>query len=403
MTGPARTHPIIPLALIGAIAVCAIAVSLRGETPAAPPVAALSSGATLDSLTVGNVTYTQVRIRTVSAQTVMIQHEGGVASLKLKDLSPDLQSRFGYNPDAAAAEAEKQKAAAAAAGQRRQEQLAVQKKIHAAQLAMRASASQDDTKLDQLLRDFGQPPEVKAKVDLRTRYNELGLWIKNQGARPSCAVFAVVSALEFQSAEVNGTAERFSEEYLLWATRKTLNRASSKIDTTATSENQETVDEGFALTEVVNALRTYGIPPRDRVPNRFSGVTIDAPPPEIISEARNSRRVSVHIIPGRDGGTLAANIVHALNAGVPVPVGMNWPVEYNWRTGYLDKQAVHPNGGHAVTIVGYTSKTGRLEDALFTFKNSWGTRWGIDGYGTATYEFLRNNLHSAILLEVQPQ
>ena len=400
---PARTHPLIPLAIIGAFTLCAIAVSLRAQTPDTPAPAPLAAGATLDSITVGQITYTQVRIRTISAQTAMIQHTGGIASLRLRDLSPDLQQRFGYNPDAAAAEAEKQRAAGATADKLRQEQLAAQKKLHAARLAARASLPQDETKLDQLLRNFGQPPEIKDRVDLRSRYNDLGLWIKNQGARPSCAVFAVVSALEFQSAEINGTAERFSEEYLLWATRKTLNRAASTIDTSAASDNQEAADEGFALTEVVNALRTYGIPSRDRVPNRFSGATIDAPPPEIVAEARNSRRVSTHILPGRDGATLTANVIHALNAGMPVPVGMSWPVDYNWRTGHLDRQRVYPDRGHAVTIVGYTSKTGRLDDTTFTFKNSWGPRWGIDGYGTATYEFLRNNLHSAILLEVQPQ
>ncbi len=74
--------------------------------------AKLVPGSTLESITSGQVTYSQVRIRTISAQTVMIQHEGGIASIRLRDLPPDLQRRFGYSPDAAAAEAEKQKIAA---------------------------------------------------------------------------------------------------------------------------------------------------------------------------------------------------------------------------------------------------------------------------------------------------
>src|SRR5690349_9139010 len=113
---PARTNPLIPLVVIGAFALCAIAVSLRAQTPdTAVAPAPLAAGSTLDSLTVGQITYNQVRIRSISAQTAMIQHEGGIASLRLRDLSPDLQRRFGYNPDAAAAESEKQKAATAAA------------------------------------------------------------------------------------------------------------------------------------------------------------------------------------------------------------------------------------------------------------------------------------------------
>jgi len=42
------------------------------------------------------------------------------------------------------------------------------------------------------------------------------------------------------------------------------------------------------------------------------------------------------------------------------------------------------DGGHAVTLVGYKSATGRIEDAVFIFKNSYGVDWGQGGYGTAT-------------------
>jgi hypothetical protein len=396
-----RPPPVSALCFLILLLTAPVGARAADTSPGTP--SRLVPGSTLDSLTAGQVTYTQVRIRTVSAQTVMIQHEGGIASLRLKDLPPALQQRFGYDADAAAAEAEKQKAAAATAQAQRQSQLAEQKKAHAARLAARAAAVPEESPFDHLLGSFGQSPEVRDKVDLRSRYNELGLWIKNQGARPSCAVFAIVSALEYQSAELSSKAERFSEEYLLWAVRKTLNRAARVIDNSTAGEGLEPEDEGFALTEVVTALRSYGIVPRERVPYRHDGTPLETPTPEIIAEARSSRRVSVHIIPGRDGATLTANVIHALNAGLPVPVGMAWPVEYNWRTGYLDRQRVHADGGHAVTLVGYTSKSGRLEDTVFTFKNSWGTRWGIDGYGSATYEFLSNHLHSAVLLEVLPE
>jgi hypothetical protein len=369
-----------------------------------PDTTRLAPGATLDTLTIGKTTYQQVRIRTISAQTVMIQHAGGIASLRLAELSPELQQQFGYDPAAAQSEAEKQKAAAAAAELRRKE-LATR----AAAVAKRrpvADAHELDRGLsnfDRLLRRFGDAPELSAKVDLRSRYNELGLWVKSQGARPSCSVFAIVSALEFQSAELNGQPERFSEEYLLWATRKMLKRAPRVREGDAastTGAGTEPFDEGFALQEVVTALRTYGIPARDRVPNRFAGATIEEPGAEIIEEARNAHRVSVHTLPGHDGATLVQQVVHALNAGIPVPVGMAWPVEHNWRTGYLDRQRTYLDRGHAVTIVGYKCESGRLEDAVFTFKNSWGTDWGVDGYGNATYAFLEKNLHSAVVLEV---
>jgi hypothetical protein len=399
---PARTHPLIPLALIGAIALCAIAVSLRAQTPDTPAATPIVAGAALESLTVGKVTYTQVRVRTISAQTAMIQHASGITSLRLRDLSPDLQQRFGYNPEAAAAEAKKQKAVEATARERRLQESAALKARPAP--PKRTTAPASESTIDTVLARFGQPPEIQPKVDLRARFNELGLWIKHQGVRPSCSVFAIVSALEFQSAELNGTATRFSEEYLLWATRKTLNRAPRARSTESESpDDLKNADEGFSLPEVVTALRTYGIPPRESMPNRFTDTSAGDPPADVVDQARQTRRVSVHLLPGRDGPARVDSLLHALNAGLPVPAGMAWPREYNWRTGFLDKQPVSEGDGHAITFVGYKSDTGRIEDTVFTFKNSWGVRWGIDGYGTATYEYLCQNLWLAVVLEVQPQ
>jgi len=398
-----KSRSLVTLVTLGSLLLLGHIPRARASDTPAPSADKLAVGSTRESLTVGPATYRNVRIRSVSAQTAMIQHDAGITSLRLRDLSPELQQRFGYNPDAAAAEAEKQKAAAAsAAQQRRQEMLPAATKARA--IPKPAAPAREESKLDRLLLSFGQPSEVQPAVDLRSRYNELGLWVKNQGARPSCAVFAIVSALEFQSAELSGNPTRFSEEYLLWATRKTLNRAPRSQATAATSGDMKETDEGFALQEVVTALRSYGIPQRERVPNRFSDAvdTID-PDEAVIGEARASRRVFVHNLPGRDGPTRVSNLIHALNAGIPVPVGLAWPIEYNRRTGYLDNQRTYADKGHAVTIVGYKSPTGRIEDAVFTFKNSWGPNWGVDGYGNATYAFLSSHLHSAVILEVQPE
>jgi hypothetical protein len=403
MFSPGRTHPLIPLALIGALALCAIAVSLRAQTPDTTVAAPLVTGSTLGSLTVGQITYNQVRIRTISAQTAMIQHDGGIASLRLRDLSPELQQRFGYNPDAAAAEAEKQKAIEAAARERRLQEAAALK-ARPTPVKRTAVSAADDSAIDNVLARFGSPPDIRPKIDLRPRFNELGLWIKHQGVRPSCSVFAIVSALEFQSAELTGNATRFSEEYLLWATRKTLNRAPRIRSAESESPDElKSADEGFSLPEVVTALRTYGIPPRETMPNRFTDTSAGDPPADVVDQARQARRVSVHLLPGRDGQARVDSLIHALNAGLPVPAGMAWPHEYNWRTGFLDKHPVSEGDGHAITFVGYKSETGRIEDTVFTFKNSWGVRWGIDGYGTATYEYLCKNLWLAVVLEVQPQ
>lgn len=361
--------------------------------------ATLGAGATFETLQVGRVSYERVQVRSVNARSLMVSHAGGMASIRLRDLSPELQAAFGYQPEAEAAAD-----ATLNAAQKR----ATESQSKPAVAGPKTSPG--GAQFDRLLQSFGQPPEIRPSVDLRPHFFELALNVKNQGPRPSCAVFAIVSALEFQNARLNGQPEQFSEEYLVWATCKTLNRAPRVRPNAggvgADAENTEALDnadEGFALSEVVTALRAYGIPLQSSLPYTF-GNTLGAadPPREVVEEARSHQRVSIIALPGRDQATRLANLVQALDAGVPVAVGMRWPQWRTIRNPYLTVQQPMEGGGHAVTIVGYENKTGAIKDTVFIFKNSWGVKWGAGGYGFASYEYLDRNLAETALLEVQP-
>lgn len=346
----------------------------------------IKPGEKLDALTVGKVTYAQVQIRSFNVRTLMITHSGGMASIRLRDLAPEWQARFSYDPAA--------EAAADAADKARPVPTPVVQRAKPAPV-------KNISKFDALLLKFGQPAEIQAEVDFRPKYFQLELGVKSQGFRPSCAVFAVVSALEFQNADLTGKVEKFSEEYLIWAVNKSVRKlpAPGAADDSSGAEQR---DLGFALSEVVSALRAYGIPLKETMPNTF-GRRIDAieePPAEIVREAREHQRIFAHQLPGRDRVTLLNNIVHTLNNGMPVPIGLAWPAA-PVSNGYLNSQTAASDGGHAVTLVGYKSATGKIEDAYFIFKNSWGARWGQGGYGTVTYNYLQKYLNDAVLLEVQ--
>ncbi|HVZ64824.1 MAG TPA: C1 family peptidase [Lacunisphaera sp.] len=355
----------------------------RGEVAYGP-------GTKIDTLTAGGATYQHVVVRSVNARTVMFIHDGGMASVHLRDLPPEWQARFHYDAAAdAAADAALRVASAATVPPppppRRTVALA---------------AAKPGSAFDALMQSFGQPAEVLEKVDLRQSFFDFGLWVKDQGHRPSCAVFAIVSALEFQNAEVSGRAQKFSEEYLLWASRKMARRLPAPGAFEAAPDDY---DEGFSLSEVVDALRGYGIPLQATMPNTF-GTRIDAiedPSDDIVREARAHKRVFLHALPGRDGPTRVNNLILALNAGLPVPVGMLWPNVY-LPHGYISTQKPTPNAGHAVTIVGYLCSTRKLNDTTFIFKNSWGPRWGQGGYGTVSYAYLVDNLTDGVLLELAP-
>lgn len=356
-------------------------------------------GTHFDALVTAKKVYQDVEVRQVTARSVTVMQGGNLVSIPLHELTPELQARFGYS---AAAES----AADAKIAKARIESQASRAKQRKAYIDRTGDIIA--SKFEQVVQNFGSEPEIKPEIDLRPKFFELGLGVKDQGRRPSCSVFAIVSALEFQNAELNGTAEKFSEEYLIWAARKTTHRVGSgAIDltgtTTDTGKEQEDKDEGFALPEVVAGLRAYGIPLQSAMPNALVGKmdAIAEPPAEVLKQARTHCRVFVHQIPGRDGATRISNLVHALNAGVPVAIGLRWPHYRTLRAGYISQQKPILDYAHAVTLVGYRSETGRMEDAVFLFKNSWGMSWGEGGYGRVTYKYLENYLLDAVVLEVQ--
>jgi cytochrome c biogenesis protein CcmG, thiol:disulfide interchange protein DsbE len=88
----------------------------------------------LDTLVVHARTYTNVTVVTYSTTHVFFTHLGGSTCVKLRDLDPELQKRFNYDP-VAAAEAEKQQAADEA---RYQESLAAKMEAQAQKAALAA-------------------------------------------------------------------------------------------------------------------------------------------------------------------------------------------------------------------------------------------------------------------------
>ncbi len=355
----------------------------------------------LERLETSGRTYRKVRVKKVTPQGLFILHEGGLAQVLFEDLSPEMREAFGYDPGRQKAYREKLQAET----EKRKKQ-AAQIRLS---LPKSETAAPEKPVVDRILPRFGQEPELREEVNLRPKFHELELTAKDQGRRPSCSVFAVVSALEFQNAQVTGKAEKLSEEYLLWATRKILGLTGSHSAAAGVSSNEaegeETPDDaGYNILEVLQALRAYGVPLQEQMRNTY-GIKLDdmqEPSPGLIQEARTRRNISIHPVTGRDNAARIDNIIHVLNEGLPVVGGLGWP---HWRTlrqrHVLSKQKPLEGKGHAVTFVGYTCPTGRKEDLRFTFKNSYGIRWGEGGYGFAEYEYVEKNLYGAAFLDIR--
>jgi hypothetical protein len=353
----------------------------------------LKAGAQLETLPVGSRVYRQVQVRQIGAGSVVFLHEGGLTSVRLQELSPEWQQRFDYSLERELSEGESRAAERREAEAKRARQRAESARVGAGELA---------STFEQLIHRLGDPVVVRPEVDLRPRFLDLG--VKDQGRRPSCSVFAVVSALEYQNALLTGQKEKLSEEYLIWATRQVIRRRPPDVALVPSENDADAEDAGFSLPEVVTALRVYGIPPHARMPNTFgSGMAgIAAPPADVMAEARERRRVYIHLLAARDREGQIVAITHALNAGIPVVIGLRWPHDRSVRGGVLSEQKPIPDYAHAVTLVGYVSPDRRLENNSFIFKNSYGVRWGQGGYGRVTYRYLQEHLLAAVMLEVQP-
>lgn len=82
-----------------------------------------------------------------------------------------------------------------------------------------------------------------------------------------------------------------------------------------------------------------------------------------------------------------------LVAGYPFVTGIAIYSEFDSddaaRTGNIPMPTANSEflGGHAVVVIGYNDATQR-----FKFRNSWGTGWGNNGYGTLPYAYLLDPL-----------
>jgi hypothetical protein len=356
------------------------------------------AAASLGTLRVGNREFHEVRVRSIDERSLVFSHREGIGSLRLRELPPEVQALLGYDPATAPPEPPAPPPPTPAPARLARPQPSF------LPTSPDPVAPNTTSQLEALFLAYDDTPKLHPVRSLQPEFIQLGLSVKNQGRRPSCAIYAVVGALEFQSARLTGQIERFSEEYLLWATRRSLGLAGPGAALLRDPRTDELVeDAGFTLPSVISALQTYGIPLHDEMPN-VPGLAVNAvpePDADLIARARSRRLVFIASLPGYDARQIIPRVVHALNAGLPVPIGLRWPHERSITAGVLSAQKPLGDGAHAVTLIGYESPRGRLEDTWFIFKNSYGPLWGQGGYGRVSYAYLSQHLLDAYVLDLR--
>ncbi len=186
----------------------------------------------------------------------------------------------------------------------------------------------------------------------------------NQRGTSSCVAQATVKALEIKRIQAKGPDAHIdlSRLAVYWMARNLM----------FPKETGE--DGGTYISLAFDAMRRYGVPPEADWPWDTSKI-FDAPSWGAMRKAYVSKIDSFYKI--RSTGQKRVDmVVEALQGGNPVVFGTN--VDSSWNR-YKKGQVLKPvsnddkSGRHATVIIG-------IENGVFIGENSWGSRWGDDGF-----------------------
>ena len=186
----------------------------------------------------------------------------------------------------------------------------------------------------------------------------------NQGQTGTCVGQSVVKALEIKRIYERGRSAHVDLSVLdvYWGARDLMN------------PKMTNVDDGTFISLACDVLRRYGVC-REKM-HSFSKKKLFIPPPMLATREAKLNRIHSHFKLYSKGNDLIDDIILNLQAGNPVvfgtKVGDNWQ-HYEGGNKVIGINEAGDGGGHAMCIVGYVN-------GKFIVENSWGTRWGNDGF-----------------------
>lgn len=234
---------------------------------------------------------------------------------------------------------------------------------------------------------------LPSKVDLMPQFQKLGLTALEQGDRDDCSLFAITALVEFES-EKHSTAppRRLSEEFLIWASDRA---------------TKQTGDQAMFY-KAVDGLNSLGICSADLMPYAGKSNSHRKPSAPALADARQLReRWQVEWIKRWSTSAQLTDrqllqIKLALAHGHPVACGLRWPNNLN---GYKLLDVPRPDkvsDGHSIAFVGYEDDSRQNGGGVLRFRNSFGPKWGQQGYGLMSYAYARAYANDALHLTFGP-
>ncbi len=232
------------------------------------------------------------------------------------------------------------------------------------------------------VRDYYYRPKIDltklpASVDLRP----LCPPVYDQGLIESCTANTIGAAIEFNQMKEHARTFTPSRLFIFYTERYI-------------GGNVDDPGKGASLRDGLKAVSQNGAPPEELWPYDEAAVCL-APTPESYAAAKldlvtSYNRVAQHL----------DHIKGCLAEGYPMIFCMQTYTSLpNPSTdGVIPMPAAtdEKDGWHAMLLVGYDDAAG-----TFLVRNSWGTGWGMAGYGTIPYAYLLDTVHISDLWTIR--
>lgn len=227
---------------------------------------------------------------------------------------------------------------------------------------------------------------LKAKIPGRVDNRRHCSPVEDQDTLGSCTAHAVVGMLEYMMRRGLGEHTDLSRLFLYKVTRRLLDW---------------TGDTGAHIRTTIKAAACFGVPPEQFCPYDISRYE-DEPDAFLYSYADNFKAIQyARLDPYNATGKQTLDAVkRALAAGFVMSFG--FPVYSSMtESPYVPYPTSKDKlqGGHAVLAVGYDDKLAIGDDdgkttneGCLIFRNSWGEKWGENGYGYLPYTYVEDAL-----------
>lgn len=212
-------------------------------------------------------------------------------------------------------------------------------------------------------------PEIRDGIDLRGEFRRRGIEIRNQGARGTCSVHAMVAVLDFLYSGLLGSAyNHLSVEY------------ANHFGNVAADVRSD----GHYFSEVAAGYDEFGIVPYSIWPynrewtydfdagQRFANEDMINTGRQLIKGSLRMKGRFIKEIDEKAGLSREQfdDFISVLDSGIPVAVGRD----------------------HSLCAVGYRRYPAQPGGGIIIFRNSWGTNPDFTGYQTETFENIINTV-----------